>query len=226
MTTRNNGFLQQLLQVQNIRNLEANVTNQEQVLRLHEALFAGGIASTVQVDQVYQSYQQARFAVLQAQTAFDNSLDAYKIQLGLPPDLPVKLDDSRLALFQLSDPAMARDQDVAERLLRKVRRYRVRSPPAELRAAFEELRGISARGRKYGAQVEIEMNRWRAKLDDPAAALDPESHDREAPLQEHRPATRHHAGGAGGGSNGNSTRPQAGSSMSPRGSNSFYWPAG
>jgi outer membrane protein TolC len=182
LTTRNNGFLQLLLQVQNIRNLETNVTTQEQILRLHEALFAGGITSTVYVDQVYQSYQQARFALLQAQTSLDNSLDTYKIQLGLPPDVPVKLDDSQLAPFQLAEPGLTRDQDAAEQLLARYRARAQQPAPDEMRAGFDELRDLAAKGRRYGAQVETELKRWRVKLGDPAAALDPASHDREEAL--------------------------------------------
>lgn len=182
LTTRNNGFLALLLQVQNIRNLEANVVTQEQTLRLHEALFAGGIASTVQVDQVYQSYQQARFALLQAQTALDNALDTYKLQLGLPPDVPIKLDDGQLAPFQLADPALSRDQEAAEQLLARFRGLGQAPPAADLRAGFAELRALPDRALKYTVEIDGELRRWRAKLDDPAASLDAASHEREEVL--------------------------------------------
>ncbi|HEY1377174.1 MAG TPA: hypothetical protein VGF55_10295 [Gemmataceae bacterium] len=182
LTTRNNGFLALLLQVQNIRNLEANVLTQEQTLRLHEALFAGGIASTVQVDQVYQSYQQARFALLQAQTAFDNALDVYKLQLGLPPDIPVRLDDSQLAPFQLSDPALVRDQEATEQLLTRFRELGQAPRVADLRAGFGELRELPARAERHAAAIAGELARWGSKLADPAAAIDPASHDREQAL--------------------------------------------
>src|SRR5207237_1239683 len=74
--------------------------------RLHDELFRGGKVSVVQVDQVFQSYQQARLALVQSEAAFQNALDDYKLRLGLPPRLPVDLDDSLLRPFQLTAPEL------------------------------------------------------------------------------------------------------------------------
>ncbi len=182
VTTRGNGFLALLLQVQNIRNLEINVVNQEQTLRLHEALFAGGLVSTVQVDQVFQSYQQARLGLLQAQTALDNNLDTFKISLGLPPTVPVRLDDAQLQPFQLADPALTRDQEEAEQLLSRFRQLAQAPPLAELRAGFATLRELPARAGPVADEVEGELRRWRARLDRPDTADDPATHAREQAL--------------------------------------------
>src|SRR5204862_7575410 len=63
------GFLALLLQVQNIRNLEAQLQSLEQNLRLHEALKVIGAVAPIQVDQVFQSYQQGQLGLLQARTS-------------------------------------------------------------------------------------------------------------------------------------------------------------
>jgi outer membrane protein TolC len=99
-------YLGLLGQVQNLRNLEANVKSNDQNYRLHEALFEAQIASTIQVDQAFQNLSQAKLSQLQAQASLETSLDNYKFSLGLPPRLPVTLDDSVLKPFHLADPAL------------------------------------------------------------------------------------------------------------------------
>ncbi len=182
LTTRGNGYLGLLLQTQNVRNLEANIKSQEQNLRLHEALFAGGIVSLVQVDQVFQSYQASRFAVLQAQTSLDNDLDAFKISLGLPPDIEVRLDDSQLKPFQLASDALTGDQEEADKLLAGVRELDRPPTAAELRDKFQKYAAIIERAEKITAEIETDLAAWRKILDDPATAIDAASREREQSL--------------------------------------------
>ena len=75
-----------LFQVQNLRDLEANLHSQEENFRLNEALLTAGAASIVQVDQAFQSLQQAKLSIPQAQDRPRQfGLDQYKLTLGLPP---------------------------------------------------------------------------------------------------------------------------------------------
>jgi outer membrane protein TolC len=104
--TTENGYLGLLLQLQNIRNNQADLKSQEQNYRLLLELFDGGKASRVQVDQAFRSFLTARLTVAQAQSTYNIQLDAFKIQLGLPPQIPVDLDDSLLSQFQLILPAL------------------------------------------------------------------------------------------------------------------------
>ena len=184
LTTRGNSFLGLLLQLQNIRNFEANVASQEQTLRLHEALLAGGIVSTVQLDQVFQSYQQARFALLQAQTSFENDLDSYKLSLGLPPEIRVKLDDAQLQPFQLAPPELTRDQTAVDTLLAEFRERDAAPTVDELRNGFERLRGYTVRGLAFASDLDLELSRWKTRLADPKSSIDPENRDRERALYE------------------------------------------
>lgn len=103
---QNGGYLDLLLAVQTIRNNQANLRQQEQTYRLYNELFAGGRASAVERDQFFQSLQSSRLAVIQSETSLQNSLDSFKLRLGLPPRLPVELDDSFLDLFQLVEPEL------------------------------------------------------------------------------------------------------------------------
>lgn len=101
-----NGYLNLLLILQNFRNQQANLLAQEQNYRLHLELFEGGKKSRVQVDQAYRGFLAARLGVAQAEAELETALDQFKLRLGLPPTVPVELDDSPLAQFQLVDPEL------------------------------------------------------------------------------------------------------------------------
>ncbi len=164
---RESGFLALLLQVQNIRNLEANLASLEQNLRLHEALKAIEVVAAIQVDQVFQTYQQGQLALLQARTNLDNTLDTYKIILGLPPSIPVRLDDSLLAPFQLNDPALTDLQGEIDQFLAEYRELPEAPPLTRLREGFGQLKTFHSRTLKLADQVSGELDRWKAQKDEP-----------------------------------------------------------
>src|SRR5262245_51948540 len=114
VAVRNGGYLDVLLALQTIRNTEGNLKRQEETYRLYNELFLGGRASAVELDQFFQSLQGARLNVINAQTAFNNQLDQFKFTLGLPPRLPVELDDSLLGDFVLVDPSIELRRDALE----------------------------------------------------------------------------------------------------------------
>jgi hypothetical protein len=88
------GYLPTLLLSAELVNERANVTALEGFLRLFQALLGGGDLSPLQVDQVELQLLSGQSRVLQAEQNFHSSLDDLKIQLGLPTDLPLELDDS------------------------------------------------------------------------------------------------------------------------------------
>jgi outer membrane protein TolC len=157
------GYLQLLLQLQSIRNQEANVLSLEQNLRLQQALLGAGIVSIVEVDQVFQQLQQARLSVLQAQTSLADSLDNFKILLGLPPVLPVKVNDSLLDPFQLNDPRLIEVQKNVETLLTEFRELEEAPPLARLREGYDRLRLLHRRGNEQVGKVQAEIDRWKAQ---------------------------------------------------------------
>jgi hypothetical protein len=98
------GYLGLVQELQQIRNLEANVAALRDSLTLLSVLFdSGRIANRLQVDQARQSLYRGESGLLTTKAAFQTRLDDYKIQLGLPPDLPVRIHDPRLDQFQLND---------------------------------------------------------------------------------------------------------------------------
>lgn len=99
-----NGYLGLLLQLQALRNQERNLEALERNVREARALVEANQYSILQRDQIDQQYQQAKFALLQAEAGLQTTVDNYKLRLGLPADFPVRLDDEPLKLFELNDP--------------------------------------------------------------------------------------------------------------------------
>jgi len=166
------GYLQLLLLLQSIRNQEANLKSLEQNLRLHEALLAAGEVSTVKVDQVFQSYQQGKLGLVQARAALETRLDDFKTVLGLPPSLPVKLDDSILTPFQLTDPALNALQEELDRFFAEYRELDQAPLLAKLQEAVEQQKTFHERTGKLIDLVDSELERWKGMAaesgDDPA----------------------------------------------------------
>ncbi|TKJ36298.1 MAG: hypothetical protein CEE38_12860 [Planctomycetes bacterium B3_Pla] len=96
------GYIGLLQQLQRIRNTEDNLSLQERTLARLVAFQEIGVIDLVQVDQFWQSIENERANLLQIHNSFELTLDYYKTgTLGLPPDLPIELDDSLIRQFQL-----------------------------------------------------------------------------------------------------------------------------
>jgi outer membrane protein TolC len=87
------GYLPTLLLGAELVNDRASVTLLQDFLKLFEALKEGGDVPQLQVDQVSQQLLQAESQVLTDEQNLDNALDQFKLQLGLPPNVPLELDD-------------------------------------------------------------------------------------------------------------------------------------
>lgn len=145
LTTRDGGYLGLLLLLQSIRNQEENVRRLEQIYDLHVFLNKSGLVTPVQVDQIFLSLKQAQATLLQTRTNLDNALDAYKFALGLPPSLPVRLDDRLLDPFQLNTPEMEKLQAELNEFDLALRQPDQAPPLAELKAAAQRLAGFHQR---------------------------------------------------------------------------------
>ena len=106
------GFLGLLQSLQEIRNSRASLNLQLRTLGLLESSLDAGIIDLTQVDQFRQSIETEKATLLQAENALQNSLERYVTgTLGLPPDLPVTLDDALIAPFQLIESSTTALQD-------------------------------------------------------------------------------------------------------------------
>ncbi|MEK6239647.1 MAG: hypothetical protein N2C14_33425, partial [Planctomycetales bacterium] len=97
---RVNGYLGLLQQLQQIRNSEDNLGLQIRTLDQLEADAA--VIDVVQIQQFQQSVESQRSELLLRRNSLELALDRYKTDtLGLPPDLPLELDESLISRFQL-----------------------------------------------------------------------------------------------------------------------------
>src|SRR5207244_3247530 len=65
----------------------------EKALLLYEGLLEGGQVSPLQVDQVRSQLLQVRNTLLSDNQFVNNALDQFKLQLGIPANAPLVLDD-------------------------------------------------------------------------------------------------------------------------------------
>ncbi len=68
----------------------------------------GSGLSQLQVDQVSQNVQSARIQLITTQTTYRNDIDNFKIQLGMPPDVPIVIDRARVLPFKQAFEAIDR----------------------------------------------------------------------------------------------------------------------
>ncbi len=169
---QNGGYLDLLLQIQTIRNNQANLKQQEETYRLYSELFQGGRASAVEFDQILTSLQGARLAVIQSETALQTSLDAFKLRLGLPPHLPVDLDASPLDEFVPVDDALEAFRTEVETFQRQ-RLAELDAPPEAdaLREHFVTLRKLVERVPPALKVASEGLAAWELKLQQPPDAL-------------------------------------------------------
>jgi hypothetical protein len=104
-----------------IRNQEANVsTLRDSLTRLQDEFDANRLSDKFQVELARQALYQGQSRLLASKAAFQTSLDNFKILLGLPPDLQVRLNDDLLKPFELIDPQVTRLTELAGRIALKV----------------------------------------------------------------------------------------------------------
>ena len=92
------GFLGLLQSIQQISNQEGNIRRIENQLEIAEANVNIDALSRTQLESTLLN---ALNRIRQSRANLQNDLDQFKIQLGLPPDLPVSLDTSFLEPFGL-----------------------------------------------------------------------------------------------------------------------------
>jgi len=137
------GFIGLLQQKQQIDNAENSLNLQIRTLKLLEANLEANTIDIGQVDTFRQSIETSRANLLNAKIGFENSFDTFKVQqLGLPPDLPIALDDQMIRPFQLVDPALNRLQTRFAQFIDGMSASEQGPTVEELTASAEELSAL------------------------------------------------------------------------------------
>jgi hypothetical protein len=99
------GYIGLLQQTQQIRNSRQNLNAQLRTLKLLQANLEAGTIDIAQVDQFRQNIETAKATLLQSEITRDNAKETYlRTLIGLPPDLPLALNDEMIRRFQFIDP--------------------------------------------------------------------------------------------------------------------------
>jgi hypothetical protein len=88
------GFLNIVQDIQQIENDQKNIAAFERLFEVYTELIKGEASglTQLQVDQVSSNLQSARLRLVGDRTNFRNQLDQFKMQLGIPTDVPMTLD--------------------------------------------------------------------------------------------------------------------------------------
>lgn len=105
------GYIGLLQEQQVIRNRENNLTALRNATIQLEAFFDAGRMPKLQVDQTRQAYLNSLSSLVVSKAAYASRVDAYKLQLGLPPRLPLQIRDPLIDRLQLIDPELTDLQD-------------------------------------------------------------------------------------------------------------------
>lgn len=89
-------YLSVLEQWDRIRNAEENIVRARASYERSQKLAESGRLTRIQVDQARQNYLSARESLIRAREAYENSLDQFKLTLGLPADARFGLDPGEL----------------------------------------------------------------------------------------------------------------------------------
>ena len=167
-----------------MRNARFGLRIAEEDFRIAEAEFRGGKRSPVDYDLTLQQTLSRRQALIDAEIALQNGLDAFKLRLGLPPRLPVELDDSPLERFVLIDPKTEELQDTVTAYL-LARQKELGEPPevAALAAAADALAALFPQAATAVAGAEADVAKWAGQAAEPAAA-DADAQMRRAAAEE------------------------------------------
>ncbi len=96
------GFLNVVEDVMLVENNVKNLSVFERFALVYKELINGESSglTQLQLDQINQQVQNARQTLIGSQTTYRNDLDSFKIQLGMPPDVPLIIDRARTRGFK------------------------------------------------------------------------------------------------------------------------------
>ncbi len=162
------GYLGLLQSVQVLRNQRSNVAAlRDSVLQLQASNEAGRI-DRFQVDLARQALFNAQSQLLSSENAFESSLDNFKVAIGLPPELNIKVSDPMIHRLNLLDPDLETLQQQVADLLLKLRQLRADQKVAddehELAISLAESTQIKTKAQQRLVAVQADFKRLEAML--------------------------------------------------------------
>ncbi|MDA7980278.1 MAG: TolC family protein [Pirellulales bacterium] len=100
------GYLGVLQDQRELRNAEANVASLQDSVELLDAFREANRIDRFQVDLARQALYNAQSQLLTSKAGYQSTLDGFKQDLGLPPELPLRVEDDLLDQFELLSPEL------------------------------------------------------------------------------------------------------------------------
>jgi hypothetical protein len=120
------GFIGLLQNAQTIRNQRSNVADLRDSYEQLQASYDAGRIDRFQVDLARQALYNAQSQLLTAEAGYETTLDNFKVSLGLPPELDVRISDPLLDRFNLLDPRLDAVEARVSQTLSELRELRQR----------------------------------------------------------------------------------------------------
>jgi len=162
------GFLGLLGSQVLIRNQRVNVSVVQTNLDQLQAFFEANRLDRLQVEQARQALLDAQGSLIGLENDYQDRLDSFKILLGLPPDLDVRVADTLLDRFNLIAPSMLETSDAVSRLLAKLRLKEKTLPPD----LADELDGIRRMAAAQLTLVQQDLEALKAALPERRKSLE------------------------------------------------------
>ncbi len=159
-------YLNLLLVQQGIRNSRSNVENLAKNLEEYDFYVDIQIASQIERDTVFQQYQTGRSQLLSAEQTYQDALDDFRFQLGLPSWVPVEIDESLLEGFEFVSADLLEDQEATHELRLDLNQYlRGAGATAEaLQSSFEIYSELRDGVDPFLTSIEQELATWKSRL--------------------------------------------------------------
>lgn len=162
---RADGLMGLLEEQQRITNLGGNVARLRESLDQLEAAFdAGRIPSRLQVDQARQALYSGQSSMLSTLAAYQTRLESYKMELGLPPSLPVLVRDPLLDSLSLTDRTTTGISRTLSDELAIVRNRDVIKDKDQLRVHLASVLELEAPFRRQLVQMGADLAKARRNL--------------------------------------------------------------
>lgn len=158
------GYLSTVQRQLEIKIEENNVRRLEESLKLFRVLEEGDQVSKLQVDQVQLDLLEGQTNVLERRQAYGDALDRFKLQLGVPPTVPLELDTSLVQVLLDHYDRYEQILKQSEALTKILDSYEVVAEAGLLRERIRKLFTESpfVQGAKsFQATIEERWKRWQ-----------------------------------------------------------------
>lgn len=139
LTAPTSGYLPTVLRKGNLTNEQKNLAALEKILKLYLNLKEGGVVSDLQVVRVELQYLQSQATLLESTRQYLDFVDNFKLQLGVPTNLPIELDDAPLRPMRLQVQKIEQVYEQLQAVQVAASKYDPKSQPSEYRERWKKL---------------------------------------------------------------------------------------